>query len=322
MEPASPTPELDAPPAEGGSEKPLPRREPAGKSSAQAFDFRHPVFLSSPEWRKLRMEVGEFVESLGALLSTYFRLEFSLQLGRLQTTPFSEFCSSLPSPTHLSIFKLEPLRGVSVLELRPAIGLAIVDRLLGGPGQPASLDRDLTEMEVALLDQAVQIMLGEWCKQWARFQELRAEIFGHENNPKFLQCASGETTMLVVTLEARMGEIVDQIQLAMPYGSLEPLVQKLTQSSGPAAAPPSAAPPAQKWNQKLDDLVVTLTAQWPPLRLPTRALAGLKAGDVLDLVPEASDRIELRAGKVTKFKGRLGTRDGKWAVQILSICKA
>lgn len=297
---------------------------PETGKAARRFDFRRPVFLSSPQWRKLRMEVEEFVESLGALLSTYLRLDFALQLGKLQTIPFAEFSAALPARTQLALFSLEPLRGVSILELRPAIGLAMVDRLLGGPGKPASLERDLTEMEVALLDQAVQIMLGEWCKHWAKFQELRAEITGHENNPKFLQCASGETSLLVLTLEARMGETVDQLQLAFPYQTVEPLISKLTESSAQAAPPSSGAAQAsagKSWNGHLDDVPLTLTAQWPSLRIPTRSALALKPGDVLDLQPEGSEKVELRVGKVAKFRGRLGTRDGKWAVQINTIFK-
>src|SRR5687767_7809546 len=78
---------------------------PEAPAQAARFDFRHPVFLSSAEWRKLRMEVDEFVESTAALLSTYLRLDLGLQISKLHTITFGEFTSSLPSPTHLTLFK-------------------------------------------------------------------------------------------------------------------------------------------------------------------------------------------------------------------------
>lgn len=305
------------------TENPVPAAsspEPA-KPSARRFDFRRPVFLPSAEWRKVRREVEEFAESLGSLLSTYLRLDFALQLGKLQTISFEEFAATLPARSQFALFSIEPLRGVSVLELRPAIGLAIVDRLLGGPGKPASLDRDLTEMEVALLDQSVQLMLGEWCKQWSELQELRAEIIGHENNAKFLQFAASDTTLLVVTLEARMGETVDQIQLAFPYSTIEPLITKLTESNQQAApaAPATPAPSKPAWSQHLDDVPLTLTAQWPTLKLTTRSAMSLRLGDIMDLPVDGSEKVEVRVGKVAKFKGSLGTRDGKWAIQIKTV---
>ncbi len=313
--PAVPAPEESAPVVESAPVAQEQEQEPANKR----FDFRHPVFLSSAEWRKIRAEIEEFTESLGALLSTYLRVDFGLQLAKLDTIPFNDFTAGMPGATQLTVFKLEPLRGVSVFEIRPSIGLGFVDRMLGGPGKPATLDRHLTEMEVALMDQLVQLVLNEWCKQWKRLQELRGEILGHENSPKFLQSSGGDTIMLVVTLEARMGECTGPMQLAVPYTAFEPILTKLTQSSATPAA--VAAVPAVKWNRNLDSLPIRLKAQWPAFRLTARDLMKLKVGEVLPLQAHAVDRVELQLGKLTKFRGRLGTREQKWAVQITEISK-
>jgi len=305
------SPDTETPP-----ETPTP---PGSGPAGRRFDFRHPVFLSSSEWRKIRMETAEYAESLAALLSTYLRLECGVQLAKIETAPFNDFTATLPNPTHITLFKLEPLRGISVIDVRPAIGLAMIDRLLGGPGKPAAPDRNLTDMEAALMDQVVQLALGEWCKQWRRFQELRAEILGHENNPRFLQSASGETVMLIVTLEARMGESSGQIQLALPYSAFEPILTELTGT----AEPPPGPPPAQalKWNRNLDAVPLSLKARWPAFKMSARELLNLKPGEFLPLPPGGAEQIELRAGAAAKFTGRLGTRDEKWAVQISEISK-
>lgn len=313
--------------------------EPAPKPALKPFDFRHPVFLSSAEWRKLRFEVNEFVESLAALLSTYFRLEFDLQVSNLRTIPFNEFVAEVPSPTHLALFKLEPHRGISVLEIRPKLGLAMVERLLGGPGKPGGEVRNLTEMEIALLDQVVHMFLSEWCRQWVRIDTLQGRILGHENNPKFLQTSSGDTILFVVTLEARINDCVDQAQIAIPFSIIEPLVKKLAESAPAASASASAAPangaaagtsqataatpatPALKWNRNFDDMPLTISAQWPSIKMKARAVLSLKVGEILPLKPETTEKIELRIGKIPKFKGRLGTREGNWAIQITEICK-
>lgn len=294
----------------------------AAPTGAQRFDFRHPVFLSSAEWRKLRMEVEEFVESTGALLSTYLRLDLGLQLSKLHTLTFGEFTGALPSPTHLTLFKTDPLRGISVVEIGSGIGQAIVDRLLGGPGKGSGADRNLTEMEIALMDQFVQLVMDEWCQLWRKLQDLRAEILGHENNAKFLQCASNDTLMLGILLDLRMGEAEGQIQLVFPYVPLEPLINKLAQLGATPAMPPAAATlPAPKWTQNLDKVPLTMNAAWPAMKVPTRALLGLKVGSMLDLKAEDAERLEVRLGNVVKYRGRLGTRDQKWAVQITEVCK-
>src|SRR5688500_16436188 len=90
--------ETEAPASNAGAATASAQRTP------QAVNFRHPAFLSSTEWRKLRMELDELAESTGALLSTHLRMDFSLQVGKLQMLGFTEFTASLASPTHLILF--------------------------------------------------------------------------------------------------------------------------------------------------------------------------------------------------------------------------
>lgn len=290
--------------------------------AVQPFDFRHPVFLSSGHWRRLRMELDEFAESVAAMLSTYLRLDFALQVGKLQTLSFNEFTAALPTPTQLILFKTDPLRGICIVDVRPSIGLAIVDRLLGGPGQAASLERNLSEMEVALLDQFIEILLGEWCKHWKNLFDFRAQVLGHENNGRFLQTSSGGTMMLLVSIEARLGESLGQIQLVFPYNTIEPLVEKLGQEI--QAQPSSVHSPTApvRWNKVLDDLPLQLKARWPATKIPTRKILTLKVGDLLELQPEMAERIELCLGKAVKFQGRLGMHGEGRAVQITKILKS
>jgi flagellar motor switch protein FliM len=209
-----------------------------------------------------------------------------------------------------------------VTEIKSGIAQAIVDRLLGGPGKPSASDRQLTDMETALMDQFVQLALEEWCRMWSKLQPVEAEILGHENNPKFLQCATPDTMMLVLVLEARLAESEGQIQFAFPYSALEPLVNKFAQL-GAASAPQAASAAAgnTKWTQHLDKVSVKINAHWPAVRMPTRSLIELQVGTILDLRPEDAECLELRVGKVVKFRGRLGTRDQKWAVQLTEVCK-
>ncbi len=156
----------------------------------QPFDFRQPIFLSAAELRKLRLRQEDFTRSLAARLSIYLRLEFTLQMSRLQTITYRKFVDSLANPTYLTVFKVEPLRGGCILDLSPQLGITMVDRLLGGPAQSVSLERDLSDIEAALLDQAVEIVLQEWCNQWSGLQELRPVVLGHESSGRFLQTES------------------------------------------------------------------------------------------------------------------------------------
>jgi len=279
--------------------------------------FGAPALAGTREWRQLQREQEAFAEQLAGRLSNDLRLDIAVRLANLSTTTCREYLGSLPEPAHLALFRIEPLRGISILEVAPHLGLAMVDRLLGGPGQASSINRDLSDIEIALLDQVLQVMLGQWCQQWAKKHDLRPRILGHENSGRYVQIAAADAPFLVVTFDLRWGEFIEQLRLAFPCQMLEPLLRELApavRAEESALRPP--APTSPKWNPGLGGITVQISAEWPPRQLSAGQVARLKVGDVLEWDSAASSEIRLKVAASPKFVGRLGTRNGRWAVQV------
>jgi flagellar motor switch protein FliM len=294
------------------------------KDTVRPYDFRNPMLLAPAELRKLRLHQQEFTEALAGRLSLYLRLEFSLKLTSLQTVAYGKLAQSWRNPSHLTLFKIEPLRGVSILEIPPNLALSMVDRLMGGPGQPPEAIREMSEIENALMDQAVHLILGEWCGHWSRIKELKPVLLGSETNGKFIQTAPPETMMLVVTMEARIGDCTEQIQIGFPYSSVESFVRQLSKGSEIAAAdaPAQTVPKtATKWNPCFDDVCVPLVAEWQGLELTAREVLALKVGDVLKLSQQCAQQVKVRLADHYKFNARLGTLAGNWAVELTQFIK-
>lgn len=283
----------------------------------QPYDFRQPSFLTATELRRLRLRHEDFISSLAARLSIFLRLEFGLQMSKLQTLSYQKFIDSMANPTVLTLFKLEPLRGVCLLDVHPRLGMTIVDRLLGGPAHSVNASRDMTDIETSLLDRAVQVILNEWCSQWRAMRELRPVLLGHETNGRFLQTSSPDAMMLALGMEARLGDCVEQIQIGFPLFTLEPLLRQMAEGmrehDTATPATPAATP---KWNPELDDIPITVTAEWEGLELTARELGNLQPGDVLMLDSRCANEVQVRLGGATKFTGRPGTRNQAWAVEL------
>lgn len=310
--------QLAVPPAKP-ERRTYPRVNPPAEM-VQPFNFRHPSFLASHELRQLKIHHEEIVHELAARLSIYLRVEFGLQLSKLHALTYKEFVESIDGPAHLTLFKLEPLRGVCLMNLSPRLGLAIVDRLLGGPGSPPAENRDLTEIEVALLDQSEQIVLEEWSHHWSRFMAFKPQILGHENTAHFLQTSSPETIMVIVEFEARMGECDSPITLIFPYPTLEPVIRQIAQKFDVSESQPAPKPPAPtRWNPDLANIKLPIVAEWPKIPATLGQIANLKPGDVLPLDSELIAQVEVRVGKVSKYQGRLGVFGTKRAVEITKV---
>lgn len=293
-------------------------RETRKSADIRGHDFRQSGFLAASELRRIRQRHEQFIRALAARLAIFLRLEVSLTLSKVHIVGYQKFTESLPNPTHITLFKTEPLKGVGLLIIPPQLGLTLVDRLLGGAGTPPTEVHDLTEIEIALIDQVAALVLAEWCNHWPEMRDLSPVMLGHENNSRFLQTSLPESAMLILTMSGGIGEQSEPIQMAFPYATVEPLMRLISPS-----LPGSEAAPARnsgfKWNSEFDEMKVPVIAEWQGLKMSAGDVTRLKAGDVLALDPACAAQVQLRVNTIPKFTGRPGTTDGKWAVQLTAV---
>lgn len=310
-------------PAPAAPPAPLQRevKKEAQGDPLQRHDFRHAVCLPAGDLRKLRLEHEEYIRELAARLSSYLRLEFALQMTRLQTVPYSQFIDSIANPALLTMFKVEPKRGVCILEINSRLGLTIIDRLMGGPGHSVNVNRGLSDIELALLDQAVEVILNEWCAHWSRLEDLHPVLLGHENNGRFLQTSQPDTMMLVLGMEARLGDCMEQVQMGFPYATIEPLVRKLGLKMKAEATEAAHLSKGPLWHRDLEKVQIRVTAQSPQIPFKARDLVHLKIGDTLPLESDFFNHIQVRLAKMAKFAGVLGSQNRNRAIQITEILK-
>ncbi|MBL9215140.1 MAG: FliM/FliN family flagellar motor switch protein [Opitutaceae bacterium] len=281
----------------------------------EAYDFRNPAFLSEVELRRLRLLHEDFIRYLSARLSLFLRMEFGLKMAKLTTLSYSKFTESLPSPTHLCLFKAEPLVGVGVLDLNPRLALTIADRLLGGRGHSVKAERYLTEIEVALVEDIIVIMLEEWCAQWKTEQDLHPLIIGHENNGRFLQTSPKDAVILALTLEASFGDCSEQIQVGVPYYMIEPLVKQMQARRQKDAAVSTAAPKAA-WQKSYDHITMPVRAEWEAFELSLREITSLRVGDVIEMPAAILQQTRVLLNGAPKFLGSVGLDTDRVAIQL------
>ncbi len=101
---------------------------------------------------------------------------------------FGEFIKTLPVPSSLHIFRMEPLRGYAILALEAKLVFTLLDIFFGGSGKTAYRveGRDFTAIESRLIQKVVSMIFSEMERAWnvvhpISFQHVRSEI-----NPQFV----------------------------------------------------------------------------------------------------------------------------------------
>lgn len=291
------------------------------RATFQAHDFRGAGVLSPGQTRALKTHQDDFAAALASRLSLFLRLDVSVKLTGLQTVLYQKMTQTWAEPSHLTLFKIEPLRGVCILEIPPRLGSAMVDRLMGGPGLPWEGDREFSEIEKALLEQAAQLVVSEWCGRWRGVKELKPAVLGQESNGRYVQTASPDTIMLSITVEARVGRCVEKIQIGLPHAAVEALIRQLNHEPEKVqeVLPSNLPKTAPKWNKCFDDLCVPVRAEWEGLEMTARDILNLQVGDVLRMDPQCAGQVSVSVADEPRFDGRPGTIAGKWAVELTRV---
>ncbi|HRE80388.1 MAG TPA: flagellar motor switch protein FliM [Opitutaceae bacterium] len=291
------------------------RHDTENAPKIEVYDFRNPVFLSEVELRRLRLMHEDFIRYLSARMSLFLRMEFALKMAKLTTVSYGKFTEALPSPTHICLFKTEPLLGVGILDINPRLALTLVDRMLGGSGHSVKLERYLTEIEVTLLEDIMLIVLEEWCGQWKSEKELHPAVIGHENNGRFLQTSPKDAVMLALTMEVTFGDCSEQIQIGVPYYTIEPLVKSMQAARDKDTAPDKKVHKAE-WKPIYEHISLPVRAEWDAFELSLREITQLRVGDVIEMPPEIVEKTVITLNGNPKFTGTVGLDSDKVVVKL------
>jgi flagellar motor switch protein FliM len=293
------------------------RADMAQAPKIEPYDFRNPVFLTEVELRRLRLLHEDFIRYLSARLSLFLRMECTLKMAKLTTLSYTKFTEGLPSPTHLVLFKAEPLMGVGILDINPRLALTIADRMLGGRGHSVKAERFLTEIEVGLVEDIIVIILEEWCAQWKHEQELHPQLVGHESNGRFLQTSPKDAVMLALTLEADFGDCAEQIQIGVPYYTIEPLVKAMqARSEKDASVENNVTDRKAEWQPIYEKVTIPVRAEWDAVELALREIVSLRVGDVLEMPADILDKTRVLLNGNAKYMGSVGLDSDKVAIKL------
>jgi flagellar motor switch protein FliM/flagellar motor switch protein FliG len=192
------------------------------------YDFKRPDKFSKDQIRTVAMMHETFARLGTTALSSMLRYLAHAHLASVDQLTYEEFIRSIPNPTTIAAIAMEPLKGSALLEIDPAITFAIIDRLFGGQGKSSNLNRELTDIEVSVMEGAVERLLGSLSEAWAILLDLRPRLVAIETNPQFAQIVPPHEMIILVSLEAVVGEARGMINLCLPYLTIEPIVHRLS----------------------------------------------------------------------------------------------
>lgn len=299
-----------------GEVKPEEIKEDRTQKSVKAFDFRRPSKFSKDHLRTLEMLHETFARLLATYLSTSLRSVADVALVSADQLTYDEFIRSVPNPTLISILRMQPLEGNVIFEINLNLVFAIIDRMLGGPGQMTTKVRELTEIEESLIKSVINRALLNLQDAWRSMLEVEFKILDLETNPQFAQIAPPNDMVVLITFEAKVAETSGMVSLCIPFSVLEPQIGKFSAQQWFSGVRKSKPGDSENIQREIEKIAVPLSAHLGETSLTVKDLVDLRKGDVIRLdMPLDRDLTVLVGGKAA-FYAHPGSVGRRLAVQV------
>ena len=296
-------------------------KEEKDERNIVVYDFKRPNRVSKEQLRSIKGIHDKLARNLASQISSIMRSIVEIKLHSVDQMTYGEFLMSLPSPTSFNVFSIKPLDGNCVLEINPSIAFPMIDRLLGGQGDSYETLRELTDIELNLLDSILRIVMQRLKESWSNVTEIYPSVEAKESSPNVVQIVAQNEIVIMVVMEIIIGNSSGMVNICYPVVHLESVLSRLANRDimmGETSAKKSR-------NKELKTLIgraeVVYEAILGKTMISVDEFLELKQGDILKLDRQADDKAIVSIDKKDVFLAQIGLHRFRKSIKIVELIR-
>jgi flagellar motor switch protein FliM len=241
-----------------------------------------------------------------------------VSLDRITSVRFGDYMNSIPLPAVLCVFKAEEWGNFGLATVDSSLIYSMIDVLLGGRRGQASLrieGRPYTTIETNLVKRLLEVVLADAEQAFRPLSPVSFSIDRLETNPRFAAISRPANAAILVRLHIDMEDRGGNIELLLPYATIEPIRSVLMQMF---MGEKFGRDPVWEGHlaTEIAQAQISVDAVLYEAEIPLKQLMSLKVGDTLPLEMRADALVAVRCGNVTLTEGRMGRVGDRVAIRI------
>ena len=278
------------------------------EKKVKEYDFARPSKFSKEHLRTMEMIFEHYGRLLSTNLPVYLRKNVQVEVVNSEAVKYSEFSNALSNPV--------------LLGMASNLGYAIVDRMLGGRGDPMDKVREFSEIELLIIERIMIVCVNLLREPWENVADIHPRLERIETNSQYAQIISPSEMIAIVTINLKIGEVEGLMNVCLPYLTLEDVIDKLN---------------TKYWysnlqNQDNTDYTESIETLIRRAQIPIKAVLGnsmisvndfamLQPGDIIRLDRKVEDELDIYVGNIRKFTALPGSSGDKYAVRVTSVIR-
>ena len=286
------------------------------------YDFSRPTKFSKEHLRTLEIIFEHYSRLVSTNLPVYLRKNVQVSVAGSETVTFSEFSNALSNPSVLGIINFAPLNGNIIIEIATNLCYAMLDRMLGGSGQPLEKSREFSDIELTIL-QKLLVMFNQLLREpWKNVVDISPVLSRLETNPQFAQVIAPSDMIAIVTLNMKIGDVEGMLNICLPFFTLEDVMDKLNTKYWFSTMQENHDEHYEEYIESMIRRVdVPIKAVLGKSTISVSDFLNLQVGDCIRLDSRVDTDMEVYVGNIKKFTALPGTEKDSYAVQITSVIR-
>ncbi len=294
--------------------------ESSKTAKVKEYDFSRPAKFSKEHLRTLEIIFEHFGRLLSSNLPAYLRKNVQVEVMNSEAVTYSEFSNALSNPVLLGVVNMAPLTGNIIVEIATNIGYTIIDRLLGGVGEPLDKARDFSEIELSILERIFNIIIDLLREPWKNVVEIEPYLERIETNSQFAQIISPTEMIAIVTVNINIGGVEGLMNICLPYITLEDVMDKLnTKYWFSTMQDRDEQSYADAIETAINKALIPVSAELGKSTITVIDFINLQIGDIIKLNKNIEDELDIYVGNIVKFKALPGSFSDNYAVKVTEI---
>lgn len=241
-----------------------------------------------------------------------------VSLDRITSVRFGDYLNSIPLPAILSVFKAEEWDNFGLMTVNSSLIYSIIDVLLGGRRGQTSVrieGRPYTTIESNLVKRMVEVVLADAELAFKPLSPVKFNIDRMETNPRFAAISRPANAAILVRLRIDMEDRGGEIELLLPYATIEPIRGVLLQMF---MGEKFGRDPIWEGHlaTEIGQAEIAVDAVLYEAKLPLKRMMKLQVGDTLMLELKPDALVTVRCGDVKLSEGRMGRVGDRVAVRV------
>ena len=294
----------------------------SGERQVKDYDFKRPAKFSKEHLRTLEIIYEHYGRLISTNLPVYLRKNVQVTVASSETVTFSEFSNALSNPVILGIVDFRPLPGNIIIEVAPQLGFAMIDRMLGGQGVPLEKNREISEIEMTILEKLVVVCMQLMREPWRNVVDINPMMERIETNAQFAQVIAPSDMIAIVTMNVKIGDVEGFMNICLPYFTLEDIMDRLNTKYWYSTMQKDDT---VNYEEHIESLIkridVPIKAVLGKSQVSVNDFLSLQPGDIIRLDTRVDSEMEVYVGNIKKFTALPGSSKDQYAVRVTSVIR-